>query len=132
MGEPKRKEPLLKIGINYKEHKKSPPPGLKWVKVKKDETLGSIGDEYGIRPLDLMLYNWHTVNGQEVNWYLYHFVGCRAHNNRTYRFTGTENPGMILVPDVLPAVAKGPARVVDTVRNGKATSDSKLQVYVVE
>jgi hypothetical protein len=132
MAEPKQHKPLLQIGINYKEHKNSPPPGLKWVTVKKGETLGSISDDYGVRPIDLMLYNWHTVNGQEVNWYLYHYVGCRVHNNKTYLFNGNENPGMILVPDVPPAVANGPARVVDAVRNGKATSDSKLQVYVSE
>ena len=132
MADPKEKKPALLIGISYRENKNSPPPGLKWVKVKKGETLGSISDDYGIRPLDLMLYNWHTVNGFEVNYYLKHYVGCKDHNSRTYLFNGAENPGMILVPDVPPAVANGPAKVVDAVRNGKATSDSKLQVYIVE
>ena len=125
---------MLVLGISYRERKNSPPPGLKWVKVQKDQTLGSIADEHGIRAIDLMLYNWHTVNGLEVNWYLRKFVGCRGDANKagTYTFTGGENPGMILVPDVLADVANGPPKDVRAVRNGKATADTKLQVYVYE
>jgi len=132
MATPKETKPLLVLGIGYKEHKNSPPPGLKWVKLKKGDTFGTIADTYGVRPLDLFLYNWHTVKPFEINWYLNHYVGCRANNGKTYIFDGGENPGMLLVPDVPPSVAKGPATVVDAVRDGKATSDSKLQVYVSE
>jgi hypothetical protein len=132
MATPKETKPLLVLGISYKEHKNSPPPGLKWVKLKKGDTFGTIADTYGVRPLDLFLYNWHSVKPFEINWYLKHYVGCRANNGRTYIFDGGENPGMLLVPDVPPSVANGPATVVDAVRNGKATSDSKIQVYVSE
>jgi hypothetical protein len=132
MATPKESKPLLVLGIGYKEHKNSPPPGLKWVKLKKGDTFGTIADNYGVRPLDLFLYNWHTVKPFEINWYLNHYVGCRANNGRTYIFDGRENPGMLLVPDVPPSVANGPTTVVDAVRDGKATSDLKVQVYVSE
>lgn len=82
MGKLAEKEPRLKLGIRYEERKNNPPPGLVWRKVKDKETLGSIAKEYFIRVTDLMLYNWHTVNPLEVNWYLNHFMGGRQNDGK--------------------------------------------------
>lgn len=134
MAEPTKTEPRLKLGIRYKERKNNPPPGLEWRRVKDKETLQSIADEYGIRPVDLALYNWHTVKPEEINWYLYNFVGCRLYKGKWYVFsaTGDKNKGWILVPDYPPTIKKGPPKSVDAVRGGSAKLDTKLQVYVVE
>jgi hypothetical protein len=106
---------------------------LTWRHVKDGETLGSIADEYGVRWLDLALYNWHTINPGEINWYLYYFMGCRKHNGKWYRFSSADQPGMLLVPDVPKSVKKGPLKVVSGVRGGRASRDTtKLQVAVYE
>ncbi len=134
MAEPTKTEPQLKLGIRYKERKDNPPPGLVWRKVKDGDTLTIIAAEYGIRRIDLVLYNWHTVKDEEINWYLYHYVGCRTYVGKWYVFSssGDKDKGWILVPDYPPAIKKGPPKSVDAVRNGAAKLDSKLQVYVVE
>ena len=134
MSEPTKTEPLLKLGIRYKERKNNPPPGLEWRRVKDGETLTGIAAEYGIRRVDLVLYNWHTVKDEEINWYLYNFVGCRVYKGKWYVFStiNDKNKGWILVPDYPPAIKKGPPKSVDAVRDGAAKLDNKLQVYVVE
>ena len=132
MAQPYEKKPRLVLGVRYAERGSDPPPGLTWRKVKNNETLGSIADEYGIRWLDLALYNFHTVKPEEINWYLRHFVGCRRNNGKWYIFSLTDKPGMLLVPDLPNAVKKGPAKSADAVRSGTVTQDTKLQVYVVE
>ncbi len=134
MGEPTKSEPRLKLGIRYKERKNNPPPGLVWRKVKNDESLAGVAAEYGIRPVDLALYNWHTVKDSEINWYLYYFVGCRTYKGKWYIFSTSSNKdkGWILVPDYPAAIKKGPPKSVDAVRNGGAKLDNKLQVHVVE
>lgn len=138
MSEPKRTEPTLVLGIRYNERRHNPPPGLVWRPVKEGETLASVAAEYGIRPVDLALYNWHTVKRDEINWYLYHFVGCRGHEGKWYKFSGINRSGKnwhrgyILVPDYPPSIKKGASRTIDATRNGKATFNNQLQVYVVE
>lgn len=134
MSEPTKTEPLMRLGIRYKERKDNPPPGLVWRKVKENETLVSVANEYGVRPIDLALYNWHTVRQEEINWYLYNFVGCRAHKGKWYIFSTTndKNKGWILVPDYPASIKKGPPQSVNVGRNSTAKLDSKLQVYVVE
>lgn len=91
-----------------------------------------IAQEFGVRWVDLILYNFYTVNGLEINWYLRNFVGCTKHNGTWYEFTSHDNPGMILVPDIPAELQKPPAKCVDAIRDGKATLDSKLQIQVVE
>ena len=90
MAEPAETKPTLLLGVRYFERKDNPPPGLVWRKGLKGETLGSIADDYGIRWIDLALYNWHTAKLAEVNWYLKHFVGCTLNNGKTYSFSGIE------------------------------------------
>jgi hypothetical protein len=132
MALPAEKEPFLLLGIRYGEKKDDPPPGLHWRKAVHGETLGSIADEYDISWMDLALNNWQTARLPEVNWYLHHFVGCKANNGKTYSFTGSEDPGQLLVPDIEPSIKKGPPRKVAAVRNGAATYDSNIQVFVAD
>lgn len=135
MAETKKTKPkYLVLGVNYKERKNNPPPGLHWHKVggKGNSTLGEIADQFNIRPIDLMLYNWHTINGFEVNWYLYHHVGARREEKGTYGFELNNNPGMLLVPNIPPSIQKGPPQSVSVVRNGDATLDNKIRVFVSE
>lgn len=132
MAEPIRKKPRLVLGVRYEERKDDPPPGLKWRAVKNKETLGSIADEYHIRWVDLALYNWHTINLKEINWYLYNFMGCRKHNAKWYTFSSADAPGMLLVPDIPDSVKKSTGKSIDAVRNGSAKSDTKLKVYAFE
>ena len=132
MADPAENKPLLVLGVRYGERKDDPPPGLVWRKVQKDETLGTIADEYGVRWMDLALYNFHTTNLLEINWYLHHFLNCTLNNGTTYMFTGKEKGGWLLVPNIPPSVKKGPSRTVAVVRDGSAKHDTKFQVYVVE
>jgi hypothetical protein len=134
MSAPKKTAPRLKLGIRYLERKNNPPPGLAWRRLEKDESLVGVAAEYGIRPVDLALYNWHTSRDEEINWYLYHFVGCRAVKGNWYVFSASsdKDKGWILVPDYPPEIKKGPPKSIDAVRNGAAKLDSKLQVHVVE
>lgn len=134
MGEPSKKQPYLALGVRYKERKNNPPPGLMWLKTKDGDTLENIAYEYGLREIDLALMNWHTDKTDEINWYLYNFVGCRKYEGKFYVFSAhsDKNKGWILVPDIPDSIKKAPAQKVDAVRDGKATLDSKLQVRVVE
>lgn len=134
MGEPSKRKPYLVLGVRYKERKNNPPPGLMWIKTKDGDTLENIAYEYGLREIDLALMNWHTDKTDEINWYLYNFVGCRKYDGKFYVFSplSDKNKGWILVPDIPEGIRKAPPQKVDVTRDGKAKLDSKLQVRVVE
>jgi len=64
-------------------------------------------------PWDLIAYNFNTRDPREVNWFLYHFVGCRHSNdgNKNLSFWHA-NPGVIYTrnnlnrrPDPIPVPA---------------------------
>lgn len=135
MSEPARSKPLVVLGIRYAERRKDPPPGLRWHKVQPNvdgATLGSIADRFLVEWTDLALYNFRTTDLTEVNWYLWKFVGCRAHNGRMYVFNGRETPGYILVPDLPPSMLRNKKRIINATRDGTAKSDAKVQVEVIE
>jgi hypothetical protein len=134
MSEPVKKKPNLVIGVRYRERKKNPPSGLKWLKTEAGDTLENIAYEYGLREIDLALMNWHVEKTDEINWYLYEFLGWRTSGGKFYVFSPVkdQNKGWILVPDLPSAIKKGPPKSVDAVRNGQSTLDSKFQIYVVE
>jgi hypothetical protein len=54
----------------------------------------------GVSAYDLCYFNFKTRNPAEINWYLYHKVGCRHvtrdHNN--YMFSLADNPGLVYLP----------------------------------
>lgn len=64
-----------------------PPPDYK---LKKEVTLADNWDTLaaGRDPWRIILYNFKTHNPDEVNWYLYHRIGCRAvtPDGKNYRF----------------------------------------------
>ncbi len=146
MAAPKRTAPELKLGIRYIERRKNPPPGLVWRSVDNaGETLESIAFEYGLRAIDLALYNWHTIETDKINWYLYEYVGCRNYKDKWYVFPGknikkNKARPYILVPDYPPDLRKAPPKKVNVPRKKKdatddeshATYDTKLQVHVLE
>jgi hypothetical protein len=62
-------------------------PTMNWWKVASAD---------GWAPWDLIQYNFGTRNPEEVNWYLYHFLGCRhsndGHKNLSFQ---AAQPGII-------------------------------------
>lgn len=74
----------------------------------------SVASYEGWSPWDLIYYNFGTRNAREVNWYLYHFVGCRISNdgNKNLSFHHS-NPGIIYTRKNLnPTVIPPPPEVV--------------------
>ncbi|MCY7375530.1 MAG: hypothetical protein LH472_06115, partial [Pyrinomonadaceae bacterium] len=109
MAEPVKKKPILVIGVRYRERKKNPPSGLKWLKTEAGDTLENIAYEYGLREIDLALMNWHADKTDEINWYLYEFLGWRTSGGKFYVFSPVkdQNKGWILVPNLPAAIKKG-------------------------
>ncbi len=134
MGDLTRKKPYLVLGVRYKERKNNPPPGLAWYKTKDGDTLEMIAYDYGLREIDLALMNWHTDKTNEINWYLYNFLGWSKPEGKFYVFSPVKDKdkGWILIPDIPDSIKKAPPQKVDAARGGKSTLDSKLQVRVVE
>ena len=134
MGQLKANPPILQLGVRYRERKNSPPPGLKWIRTKAGDTLESIAFDYGLRPIDLVLMNWHTDKPEEINWYLQNYLGWSKPGKFFYEFSAVsdKNKGWILVPDVPDALKKAPPQTVAAPRDGKAKLDSKLKVRIFE
>lgn len=136
-GNPPAQKPRLVLGVNYKERKNNPPPGLEWrqpaaINTKGRPTLGSIADFYDITWQDLVMMNFRTLKPREINWYLHAFVGCENHNGTWYQFSGTDKPGYILVPERPPSSMKADPARVRVVRGGQVKRNMKLWVHVVE
>jgi hypothetical protein len=53
---------------------------------------------------DLCYFNFKTRHPSEINWYLYHKVGCRAttRDGKNYMFTTGLTPGVVYLPRVGP------------------------------
>jgi hypothetical protein len=49
---------------------------------------------------DLCYFNFKTRNPSEINWYLYHKVGCRmqTRNGKNYMFSIADRPGVVYLP----------------------------------
>jgi hypothetical protein len=54
----------------------------------------------GVSSDDLCYFNFKTRNPAEINWYLYHKVGCRhvTHDHKNYVFSMSDNPGVVYLP----------------------------------
>jgi hypothetical protein len=61
----------------------------------------SVASAYRMNVMDLIKFNFKTINSDEVNWYLRKRVGCRvasgSGNNWTFR---DADPGMIYIPQL--------------------------------
>ncbi len=60
----------------------------------------------GMSAYDLCYFNFKTRKPPEINWYLYHKVGCRhtTHDGLNYVFSLADKPGVIYLPKVAVAV----------------------------
>ena len=82
--------------MSYPEPVRKPPAALRKPWPPHDavqKKLVTLSDNWttlaaGRDPWRLILYNFRTKNPDEVNWYLYHWVGCRAvtADAKNYRF----------------------------------------------
>ncbi len=56
----------------------------------------------GMSASDLCYFNFKTRNPSEINWYLYHKVGCRhvTRDGKNYMFSVGDSPGIIYLPKV--------------------------------
>jgi hypothetical protein len=54
----------------------------------------------GMTAQDLCYFNFRTRKPAEINWYLYHKVGCRisTRDGSNYRFTAADQPGTVHLP----------------------------------
>ena len=124
--------PRLKLGLRYEERKKDPPPGLEWHKVDPPvdgHTLATLAANYGVRWVDIALYNFRTEDLGEINWYLHHYVGCKHKAGSWYTFKGGER---LLVPRRPPKRVKASRRMIDAARDADNKHDMQVHVQVVE
>jgi len=58
----------------------------------------------GMTARDLCFFNFRTRHPPEINWYLYHKVGCRmaTRDGKNYMFSGADKPGIVYLPQVGP------------------------------
>ncbi|MDQ4120957.1 MAG: hypothetical protein M3209_05885 [Acidobacteriota bacterium] len=68
-------------------------------KVQASDTWVTVARKYGMKPKELIYYNFHTNNTDEVNYYLREFVGCRVSTDggRNWAFKDAA-PGIIYIP----------------------------------
>ncbi|MBS1824207.1 MAG: hypothetical protein JST93_02715 [Acidobacteria bacterium] len=68
---------------------------------KPTDSWETVASAYRMNVMDLIKFNFKTVNSDEVNWYLRTRVGCRvasgSGNNWTFR---DADPGMIYIPQL--------------------------------
>lgn len=92
------KKPLLP-DLQYR-----PPNSLEY-KVKDGDTFEKLVSQPQVKPtgmsaLDLCYFNFKTRDPGEINWYLYHRVGCRltTRDGFNYRFSASDRPGIVFLP----------------------------------
>jgi len=72
------------------------PAGSHPFRVDGSTNWSSVASEDGWSARDLIYYNFRTYDPREINWFLYHFVGCRhsSDGNRNLTFRNAR-PGVI-------------------------------------
>lgn len=75
-------------------------------RVSDGEDWASIASQYNVKVNDLIYFNFHTNDPDEVNWYLRRTVGCNVSNNGgvDWAFSSSADPGVIYIP---------PSKVID-------------------
>jgi hypothetical protein len=76
------------------------PPGGTPYRVQNGDTWRSLAAKVHIDVWNLIDYNFHTRNPDEVNWYLRRNVGCRkaTPDGKNYIFSSDANPGIVYLP----------------------------------
>ena len=68
-------------------------------RVADGEDWASVAKEYGVDENDLIAFNFHTNNTDEVNWYLRRNTGCSVSNDaNNWAFSSSATPGLIYIP----------------------------------
>ena len=81
------------------------PSGSVPYKVTNSDSFYSLADRPQVKAAgesanDLCNFNFKTRNPPEINWYLYHKVGCRkaTQDGNNYMFSSSDQPGIIYLP----------------------------------
>ena len=93
------------------------PAGAKPYRVTNGDSWWTLADRpdvkgSGLSANDLCYLNFRTRNPAEINWYLYHKVGCRTTtvDGHNYCFSAADRPGVVYLP------AAGPPHPVNEIR----------------
>jgi Papain-like cysteine protease AvrRpt2/LysM domain len=88
------KLPRVPLAQNFR------PPGGTPYRVRNGDTWVSLAAQVHIDVWNLIEYNFHTRNPDEVNWYLRRNVGCRktTPDGRNYTFSSDATPGIVYLP----------------------------------
>jgi len=91
---PIEKAPSTPLPQNFR------PVGGTPYQVQTGDTWISLAAKVHINVWNLIDYNFHTRNPDEVNWYLRRNVGCRktAHDGKNYMFSSDAKPGIVYLP----------------------------------
>lgn len=81
-----------------------PPNGVPY-EVSSGDSFDSLAQrpdmqQAGVSSYDLCYFNFKTRQPAEINWYLYHKVGCRhaTRDHANYMFSMADNPGVVYLP----------------------------------
>jgi hypothetical protein len=91
---PIEKAPRAPLAQNFR------PRGGTPYRVKNGDTWVSLAADVHIDVWNLIDYNFHTRNPDEVNWYLRRNVGCRktSPDGKNYTFSSDAVPGIVYLP----------------------------------
>jgi hypothetical protein len=85
------------------------PPGSAAYRVTDDDNWWILAERpevkaAGMTAGDLCQFNFKTRKPGEINWYLYHKVGCRrsTRNGKNYMFSKVDSPGIVYLPKLGP------------------------------
>jgi hypothetical protein len=69
-------------------------------RVGDGEDWASVAAEYKVKVDDLIYFNFHTNEPEEVNWYLRRNTGCNVSNDGglNWAFSSSADPGIIYIP----------------------------------
>jgi hypothetical protein len=78
-------------------------------RVTDGEDWASVAAQYNVKVPDLIYFNFHTNDPEEVNWYLRRNTGCNVSNDgdQNWAFSSSADPGLIYIP---------PSEVIDMER----------------
>jgi len=107
------------------------PPNTKPYKVSNNDSWWALADRpevkaTGLSGNDLCHLNFQTRDPSEINWYLYHKVGCRrpTADGRNYRFSNGDSPGIVYLP------LAGPPKPVDQFKPANPSTRTNVWVGV--